>query len=54
LMLEKTVAVRVCTIDDLGVCSDSGASGISGIANGNEDGTNCGKLFLENNTTSDL
>jgi hypothetical protein len=53
-MLEQTVAVRVCAIDDFGVSSDSGVSGISGIANGNADGTNCVELVLENNTTSDL
>ena len=54
LTLEQTIAVRVCTIEDLGVSSDSGVSDMSGIANGNADGTNCVELVLENNTTSDL
>lgn len=53
LMLELTVAVRVCTIDDLGVSSDSGVSAIKGIANGNAEGTNSVELFLENKMISD-
>ena len=40
LMLEQTVAVRACTIDDLAVSKDSGVSCIKGTANGNAAGTN--------------
>ena len=54
LMLERTVAVRVCTIDDLGVLNDSGVSGIKGTANGNAAGTNWVELVLEKRTISDL
>ena len=53
-MLKQTAAMRLCTIDDFGVSSDSGVSGIKGIANGNTDGTNGAEFVLLNSTTSDL
>lgn len=50
----RTVAVRVCTIDDLIELRHCGVSGVRGMANGNEEGTNSVDVVRENNTTSDL
>jgi hypothetical protein len=50
----STVANKLCTSEDLMVVRHCGVSGVRGIANGNEDGTNWVGDDRENNTISDL